>query len=395
MAAADTNSPDYKSVTDSNAGKPSGAGVEVSLPDLLNSLYKGFANDIKTPVNAIVGFSNLLAEQGITAEARKKFLDIILNSSDELLYIVNNFSELACLEDNLKKTEKNVINIASELKELEENFASQAKLKKLKFSVSVPDSQDEDVVITDSRKLKQILNSLVYNAFKLFYSNVVELAYNRTGNNMDFILSDGNSARDAKREKILLVNYLQGNNLFATGKVGIDSGIFLACRYAEHLGGNIWISAGDGDSTVIYLTLPGGVQHSEKENEKADDQKHSASETTKKIVLVAEDDDNNYPLIENIFLKMNLKVIRAVNGREVVEICRSQHVDLIFLDVKMPVMDGYTAARIVLESKPDMKIIAQTAYFGDREHALKNGCIDFIAKPFSKKQVTDIVMKYL
>ena len=371
------------------------SGSELSLPGILNSIYKGFANDIKSPVNAIVGFSNLLAEQGVTAEVRKKYLDIILNSSDELLYIVNNISELADLEENLKKTEQTRINISSELKDLEDSFSSRARLRKQKFRLAGCENIPDEYIVSDLNKFRQIMNSLIYISFKLLYSTDIELRYSNIQKEVNFRISDGSTMENAERQKMQLLSYLQGNNLFATGKVGIDSGIFLACRYAEFIGGNIMISAGDGENTVIYFTLPSGPVQAESVNPKETGQKTGLDTDSRKVILVAEDDDNNYPLIENIFLRMNLRVLRAVNGKEVVELALRENIDLVFMDIKMPVMDGYTATRIILESKPEMKIIAQTAYFGDRDHALKNGCIDFIAKPFSKKQVTDIVMKYL
>ena len=100
-------------------------------------------------------------------------------------------------------------------------------------------------------------------------------------------------------------------------------------------------------------------------------------------------------LIQNFLSALDIVLLRAINGKEAVDICLSNKVDLVLMDIKMPVMDGYTAIGIIRESDPDLKIIAQTAYTNDRETALDKGCNDFIAKPFGKTQFVNLVNSYL
>jgi two-component system sensor histidine kinase EvgS len=115
----------------------------------------------------------------------------------------------------------------------------------------------------------------------------------------------------------------------------------------------------------------------------------------KKVILVAEDDNLNFLLIQNFLAALDIVLLRAVNGQEAVNICSLNKVDLVLMDVKMPVMDGFTATRIIKESNPNQIIIAQTAYINDREIALANGCNDFIAKPFGKNQLNNIISRYI
>ena len=100
-------------------------------------------------------------------------------------------------------------------------------------------------------------------------------------------------------------------------------------------------------------------------------------------------------LIQNFLSSMDIVLMRAFNGKEAVEICSVTKVDLVLMDIKMPVMDGFTAARIIKEADPDQIIIAQTAYINDREIALASSCDDFIAKPFGKIQFVNLVGSYL
>jgi two-component system, cell cycle response regulator DivK len=114
-----------------------------------------------------------------------------------------------------------------------------------------------------------------------------------------------------------------------------------------------------------------------------------------KTILVAEDDENNFALIDTVLKKNNYRVLHAKNGLEAVEICRREEIDLVLMDIKMPVMDGYTATKQILEIKPGQKIISQTAYAGDRKTALENGCIDFISKPFTRSALLALISNYI
>jgi CheY-like chemotaxis protein len=114
-----------------------------------------------------------------------------------------------------------------------------------------------------------------------------------------------------------------------------------------------------------------------------------------KTILVADNDDINFILVENFLRNCRVKLIRAYNGQEAVNICRSNHVDMVLMDLLMPVMDGFKATEIIKKERPEIKIIAQTAYLNDKERAFDCGCIDLIEKPFRKHQLVSIVNSYL
>jgi CheY-like chemotaxis protein len=115
-----------------------------------------------------------------------------------------------------------------------------------------------------------------------------------------------------------------------------------------------------------------------------------------KTLLVAEDDNNNFHLIKQLLSELNVKIVRACNGIEAVDICKSGlKIDLILMDIKMPLMDGYTAIRKILDHSPEMRIIAQTAYGDDEERSMEAGCAGFISKPFVRKQFIKMMKEFL
>jgi CheY-like chemotaxis protein len=114
--------------------------------------------------------------------------------------------------------------------------------------------------------------------------------------------------------------------------------------------------------------------------------------------LVAEDEDTNYMLIEELLTGLNINIIRAINGIEAIEICKTnKNIDLVLMDIKMPEMDGNIATKQIREFMPGLPIIAQTAYSTetDKYKALTAGCNDFISKPFKNELLISKIMEYL
>lgn len=118
------------------------------------------------------------------------------------------------------------------------------------------------------------------------------------------------------------------------------------------------------------------------------------------VVLIAEDEDINYMILDLLFrnvTKIHYSLHRAINGQQAVDFCSNQHVDLVLMDIKMPVMDGYEATRLIKAKFPDLPIVVQTAYAteNDRKKAFDNGCDEFLTKPIQKEQLSEVLQQFL
>jgi CheY-like chemotaxis protein len=179
---------------------------------------------------------------------------------------------------------------------------------------------------------------------------------------------------------------------------GTGLGLPISKAYIELMGGTIWLESEPGTGSVFYFTIPYIQSGSLEKDERLPAEYNRMIVNGKKTILIAEDEENNYLLLMEFLSNLNIELLHATNGKEAVEICESGKViSLVLMDIKMPVMDGYSATREIRKVFPDLPVIALTAYSfeDDRKKATECGCNDFISKPFSKTVLVEAVSKYL
>ena len=178
---------------------------------------------------------------------------------------------------------------------------------------------------------------------------------------------------------------------------GPGLGLSISKAYVELLGGKMWFISKLDKGSTFYFTIP--YKRAKKNHAKLNQPVWQAKNKTTelKTILVAEDENDNFILMEALLINLNINIIRAMTGVEAIETCKSKHVDIVLMDIKMPVMDGYEATKQIRKFMPDLPIIAQTAYATDtdKNKAMECGCTDFISKPFSKGLLVSKVREQL
>jgi PAS domain S-box-containing protein len=363
---------------------------------LKTAFLHNISHEIRTPMNAIVGFSALLGEPEIDNATRKSYIETIMQSSNHLLSIITDIVDISNIEANLIKTYKNEVSVNTILRSLCNQFIPKAVEKKINIICETGLSDSDALVLTDKTKLTQILSNLLSNALKFTDKGQIKIWYRLKENYLEFGVSDTGIGISPEHHEKIFDRFYQVQNAMERLYEGTGLGLAISKAYIEQLGGKIWLTSEPGKGTSFYFTIPyeKQVMATLLVNERKTPDNYVFP--VKKVILVAEDVESNFKLIRYFLSGSNAEVLHAYNGKEAVEKCLSTgNIDLILMDIKMPVMDGYTAVKLIREKNTVIPIIAQTAYADDHEKAIECGCSGFISKPFDKKSLFKVLCEFI
>ncbi len=355
---------------------------------LKTAFLHNISHEIRTPLNAIVGFSGFLRNPDLPPEKREHFADIITQSSDQLLSIISDIVSIASIEAGQEKIQENEININLVCKLINDQFNSKAREKNIKLDFKTWLADDESIIITDATKLTQILSNLVNNAFKFTQQGYINFGYTLKDTQLEFYVEDSGIGISSGMHEEIFKRFRQIETTDSRKYGGSGLGLSISKAYVEMLGGKIWLTSKANRGTIFYFTLPYKKVTSKEISEKLSGNELSFEFEKLKTLLIAEDEDSNFMLLEEFFSDVKIIIIRALNGLEAVEKCKSNpQIDLVLMDIKMPEMDGFEATKKIKEFRPDLYIIAQTAFTTeeDKNKAFACGCNDFISKPIKRE----------
>jgi PAS domain S-box-containing protein len=365
---------------------------------LKTSFLQNISHEIRTPMNAIVGFSGFLKDPSLTPEKREYFTDVIIQSSNQLLSIITDIVSIAIIEAGQEKLKESTINLNSCIKLLFEQFVLRADKQSLDFRYTTPLPDMMAFITTDETKLMEVFSNLLNNALKFTKEGHVHFGYHVKGDQLEFYVEDTGIGIPGEMHTEIFKRFRQVESNVSRQFGGSGLGLSISKAYVELLGGKIWINSQPGEGSTLYFTIP----YKKVDSEELASQK-SVKSTNVKLnktwtLLIAEDDNTNFRLFEEILGSMGITILRAVNGEEAVDICKSdKHIDLVLMDLKMPRMDGCEAAKLIKELRPRLPIIAQTAQVDDtdKKKAFESGCTDFVVKPIDWHLLLSIIEDHI
>ena len=363
---------------------------------LKTAFLNNISHEIRTPMNAIVGFCALLGEPDLNEQSRMDYIEVIIQSSNHLLAIISDIVDISNIEANIVKIAKNGININSTFKSLYDQFLPKVSEKKIQLicESDIPDS--DALIVTDNTKLKQILINLINNAIKFTDKGYVKVGCVLRDKFLEFCVSDTGIGIGEEYHHRIFDRFYQVQLSISRLYEGTGLGLAISKANVELMGGKIWLTSEPGKGSTFFFSIPYEKQAVETlaVNEKRVPEDFVFPE--KKTILIAEDIDSNFKLVRFFLSNANTEIIRAANGKEAVQKFQSnKNIDLILMDIKMPVMDGYTAVKLIRETNNTIPIIAQTAYAEDKEKAIDSGCSGFISKPFDKKSLLKVIHEFI
>lgn len=366
---------------------------------LKSAFLANVSHEIRTPMNGIIGFAELLKEPDISGDDLHEYVGIIEKSGVRMLNIINDIIDISKIESGLMKITISKTNVNEQVDYSYKFFKPEAENKGISLIVNSEYSNAEAYINTDREKLYAIITNLVKNSIKYTHEGVIEMGYSlipKEGKTeLQFYVKDTGIGIAKDRQNAIFERFIQADVTDTRSFQGAGLGLAITKAYVEMLGGKIWLESEEGKGSEFYFTLPSLPDTELKmEDHVADSIEESGSHEIKLKILIVEDDETSELLIEKDVKKYTREILNVGTGEEAVEICRNQpDIDLILMDIQMPVMDGYTAVRKIREFNKDVVIYAQTAYAlsGDREKALKAGCNDYLTKPISKEVLLGMI----
>lgn len=363
---------------------------------LKTAFLHNISHEIRTPMNAIIGFSALLGEPNVDEQTRQSYIEVIMQSSNHLLEIMTDIVDISNIEANLIKIAKSEVDLNATIKRVCDQFTTKADEKKLSLTYETSLGNSDALILTDGTKLFQILSNLVSNALKFTNTGHIRLECKLKDSFFEFCISDTGIGIPKEHHNRIFDRFYQVQNIESRVFEGTGLGLAISKAYVELLGGEIWLSSEQGIGTSFFFTIPYEKPVVEASAIDGKEVSEGFVFPVTKTVLVAEDFESNFKLIKFFLSSANINIIRATNGKEAVEkTLAERNIDLILMDIKMPIMDGFTAVKLIREKNITIPIIAQTAYADERERALECGCSSFISKPFDKKGLLQIIHEFI
>ncbi len=370
-----------------------------------NAFLANMTHELRTPMNAILGFTRILADDPLIPPDQKETLRIIKKSAEDLLKMITKILDTTKTETDRVIMEPASFDLRRLVREVDEIMRVQAEYKGLDFSVkSHPDLPF--FVKADRNKLREILLNLLSNAVKFTRTGEVSLkvtpladAFRSFPPGLKFWVSDSGPGIAPEHLDRVFEPFFQVSNDYESIE-GSGLGLSICRKFVSLMGGEIGVESEVGKGAVFGFTVP---------VEPADDSPAGKVPERKRVtgiapgqtppgILVAEDDENNRLLLVRILRTAGFATREAKNGLEAVEQCETWKPGMVLMNTKMPVMDGYEAARIIKGGRFGVdKIIAVTAGVLEEkiEKIRASGFDDYIAKPFHENDVYDAIEKHL
>lgn len=363
---------------------------------LKSTFLANMSHEIRTPLNAIVGFSELLTETD-DAEEKFEYKQLIETNSEILLKLIGDILDLSKIEVGSIDINRQKLNLCQLCDELYRSF--QQRIKNPKVTLKLINPYTKCVANFDKYRFMQIFTNFATNAIKYTPQGEIVMGYEcMPGQVRIYVKDSGIGIPEEKKNRIF--SRFEKLDTFAQG-TGL--GLSICKAIADATGGEVGFKSKANIGSEFWYIGYTDVEYVEK-SEVADEDlnnkstEHLSANSSVKIkdlnILIAEDNDSNYLLIKKL-LKDN-QLTRTITGVEAIEKIKAQTFDIVFMDMRMPVMNGLEATSLIREFNQTTPIIALTAnaFDSDRENALAAGCNHFMTKPVKKRELMDLLFRY-
>lgn len=368
---------------------------------LKTSFLANMSHEIRTPMNAILGFVGILAKDDleIEPEDKKKYLSIVNNNGHSLLKLIDDIIDIAKIESDQIEIFNINFNVVELLQSLYIEYSESNKYFRKKSNNYQLDLGHikEVFVCSDEPRLRSVLVNFLENAAKFTEDGVITIGAREDEDKLVVFVKDTGIGIHPEHHQFIFERFIKLEESQEKLFRGTGIGLYISKRFINLLGFNIGLTSKPGEGSEFYVEIPRNrlVSVMRHDKKKVEDNKNRNGEY--KTVLIVEDEVDNFDYINVVLKHEKYNTVWVENGAKAVEILKERDdIDLVLMDIKMPVMDGVEATKQIRGFNGQIPIIAQTAYAmsSEKKLILDSGFNEYIAKPIDKNKLLELIKKF-
>ncbi len=358
---------------------------------LKTSFLNNISHEVRTPLNGIMGAATLMSDPDVGASEMDELVEIVQESSDRLIQTITDYMDISLLTSQNMETYRKQFDVRQMLQLAAAKYQQKFEAKGIDFRLEIPSPDQIIKLKTDEELLSKAVSHLLSNAYKFTKEGEVLLRCQIKDNNLEISVKDSGIGIAEENQEQIFEYFSQEDQGSVRRFEGSGLGLSIVKGIMSVLEGEVTLQSIKGKGSEFRLLLP-------LSEEKVPAEGKVAAVAKSPVVMIAEDEDSNFYVMELLMRQMDVaEVIRAENGLEAVALTEKRDdIGLILMDIKMPEMDGVEATKLIKAKKPDLPVIAITAFAmsGDEHRIKEAGCDDYMAKPISMKKLIEKLKQF-
>ncbi len=363
---------------------------------LKTAFINNISHEIRTPLNGILGFGQLLADVNLTPDQREEYYAFLSKSSNRLMNTISDYMDMARIVSGTMSVHKKEFHLQPLFQEIMEKAQQWSEEKKLDIKSDIQEGTGEIILKSDREIIRRIFSILIGNAVKFTDNGSINCGYKVIPGFVEFFVKDTGIGIGKHKINAIFELFTQEDSSMIREHEGSGLGLAIARGLVKLLGGTLSAVSEKGIGSTFSFTAPYKTPAISAKAPSSNIGEPGNKDEL--MVLIAEDEESNYLFMQAALEIMGYHYIHVTNGADAVEICKQKEsISLVLMDIKMPVMNGIEAAQLIHASRPDLPIVAITAYAqtGDEQRFMDAGFNGYLAKPVIKEDLQTLLQKYL